>query len=261
MAVATCRRRSASMSRSHSACRIPLDETLQLWFCHIVSTSPSHPLAILPRSSLIQRCQFPHLADLACESANRYPRQLQQAVALLGHLLHVEKVLPSSITLLGDSAGAHLLLSLVLHLSHPNPLVTPLKFSGRLSGAVLVSPWVTMDTSAASMQLNKDKDMLSASSLEYWARNFLGGADYDSWNTPTMAPEEWWGDLLVDDILVLYGHDELLRDDTLIFCERLRVSAYWCSLEHICFSTHAAYRLAMRKQPCWTSPVKPMCTC
>ncbi|KFY73143.1 hypothetical protein V499_06787 [Pseudogymnoascus sp. VKM F-103] len=160
--------------------------------------------------------------NLACESANRYPRQLQQAVALLGHLLHVEKVLPSSITLLGDSAGAHLLLSLVLHLSHPNPLVTPLKFSGRLSGAVLVSPWVTMDTSAASMQLNKDKDVLSASSLEYWAQNFLGGADYDSWNTPTMAPEEWWGDLLVDDILVLYGHDELLRDDTLIFCERLR---------------------------------------
>jgi acetyl esterase/lipase len=198
---------------------------------------------------LIQRCQFHDLADLACESANRYPRQLQQAVALLDHLLHVEKVLPSSITLLGDSAGAHLLLSLVLHLSHPNPLVAPLKFEGRLSGAVLVSPWVTMDTSAASMQLNKDKDLLSATSLEYWARNFLGGADFDSWNTPTMAPEEWWVDLLVDDILVLYGDDELLRDDTSTFCERLRVSAYRCFVQHIYFSTDdATYRLATRKQ-------------
>lgn len=228
MAAATCRRPLASMSRSHSGCRIPLDETLQPWFYHIVSTSPSHLPAILPRSSLIQQCQFHHLADLACESANRYPRQLQQAIALLDHLLHVEKVLPSSITLIGDSAGAHLALSLVLHLSHPNPLVAPLKLAGRLSGAVLVSPWVTTDTSAASMQLNKDKDVLTASSLEYWARNFLGDANYDSWNTPTMAPEEWWGDLLVDDILVLYGDDELLRDDTLVFCDRLRVSACRC---------------------------------
>lgn len=168
---------------------------------------------------------IPHPADLACESANRYPRQLQQAVALLDHLLHVEELQPSSITLLGDSAGAHLVLSLLLHLSHPNPLVAPLKFQGRLSGAVLVSPWVTMDTSAPSMQLNKDKDVLSASSLAYWARNFLGDADLDSWNTPTMAPEEWWGDLLVDDILALYGDDEILHDDTAVFCERLRVSA------------------------------------
>jgi acetyl esterase/lipase len=106
-----------------------------------------------------------------------------------------------------------------------------------------------MDTSAASMQLNKDKDLLSATSLEYWARNFLGGADFDSWNTPTMAPEEWWGDLLVDDILVLYGDDELLRDDTSTFCGRLRVSAYRCIVQHIYFSTDdATYRLAMSKQ-------------
>jgi acetyl esterase/lipase len=172
------------------------------------------------------------LADLACESANHYPRQLQQAVALLDHLLHVEMVLPSSITLVGDSAGAHLALSLLLHLSHPNPLATPLKFAGSLSGAVLVSPWVSLDTSVASMQLNRDKDVLTARSLEYWARNFLGGADLDAWNHPTMAPEEWWRDLLVDDILVLYGDDELLRDDTAVFCERLRVSAWLCSLRH-----------------------------
>ena len=186
---------------------------------------------------------IPQIADLACESANRYPRQLQQAVALLDHLLHVEKVLPSSITLLGDSAGAHLVLSLVLHLSHPNPLVAPLKVAGRLSGAVLISPWVTMDTSAASMQLNKDKDVLSASSLAYWACNFLGGADYDPWNTPTMAPEEWWGDLLVDDILVLYGDDELLRDDTAVFCERLRVSAcpYFCGTFVLALMPHTGW--------------------
>ncbi|KAH8599505.1 Alpha/Beta hydrolase protein [Bisporella sp. PMI_857] len=52
--------------------------------------------------------------DLACEDANHYPRQLQQAVALLDNLLHIQKISPSRITLIGDSAGAHLLISLLL---------------------------------------------------------------------------------------------------------------------------------------------------
>ncbi|KFY47367.1 hypothetical protein V495_01978 [Pseudogymnoascus sp. VKM F-4514 (FW-929)] len=123
--------------------------------------------------------------DLACESANRYPRQLQQAVALLDHLLHVEKSRLAS---------------------EPSK---PTSRTAQIRGQII---W----------RRPRLADLLSATSLEYWARNFLGGADFDSWNTPTMAPEEWWVDLLVDDIVVLYGDDELLRDDTSTFCERLR---------------------------------------
>ena len=142
----------------------------------------------------------------------------------MDHLLHSENISPSAISLIGDSAGAHLLLSLLLHISHPNPLVSPLEVNGHFSNAVLISPWVNMDTSAPSMQANKDKDSLTTEALVYWARNFMGSAASDYWNAPSTIPTEWWGDLPVDEILVLYGDNELLRDDTSVFCERLKVN-------------------------------------
>jgi acetyl esterase/lipase len=160
---------------------------------------------------------------LACEDAHRYPGQLQQAVSLLEHLLHVEKLSPSAITLMGDSAGGHLLLGLLLHLRHPNPLVSPLEIKNQIGGAVLISPWVSMNSSAESMQANQHRDILSVAALAYWARNFLGDSSIDAWNAPLIAPEEWWSDLIVRDILVVYGDDELLRDDISILCERLKV--------------------------------------
>ncbi len=168
------------------------------------------------------------MTDLAAENANPYPHQLRQAVALMGYLLHSEKILPSAITLLGDSAGAHLMLGLMLHLGHPNPLISPLKIEGKFCDAILVSPWVAIDadhTSAEPMQAEKRNDVLSAAALAYWAQNFLAGAALDFWNAPLTAPAEWWRDVPVDDILVTYGDDELIRDDTSKLCERLKVTS------------------------------------
>lgn len=139
------------------------------------------------------------------------------------HILHSEEILPSAITLIGDSAGAHLLLSLILHISHPNPLIPALEVKGNFSNAVLISPWVSMNVTAASMTANKEKDILSTAGLEYWAQNFMGGASPDYWNSPLTAPLEWWDDLPIDDVLLVYGEDELLQDDTITFSEKLTV--------------------------------------
>ena len=163
-------------------------------------------------------------ADLASEHANHYPHQLQQAVLLLDFLVNSEEVPPAKIILIGDSAGAHLLMSLVLHLSHANPLVSPLKIVGQFAGAALISPWVKMNSAAASILVNKDNDTLTAGALEYWAHNFLGAENLDYWNSPLTVPIEWLGNLPITDILILYGDSELLRDDTLTFGERLKVS-------------------------------------
>jgi acetyl esterase/lipase len=137
--------------------------------------------------------------------------------------VQLEKVLPSVITLIGDSAGAHLLLSLILHIANQNPLVSPLELEGKFAGAVLLSPWVAMASIAESMQSNQEKDILSAGALEYWAQNFMGDAAPDPWNTPLIAPDEWWSQIPVHDIAVIYGDDELLRDDTARLCEKLQV--------------------------------------
>ncbi|KAI1869261.1 uncharacterized protein JN550_005891 [Neoarthrinium moseri] len=160
--------------------------------------------------------------DLASEHANHYPRQLQQAVSLLNHLTSSKQIPPGSITLVGDSAGAHLLLSLLLHLKHPNPQVPQVEMNTPLGGAVLVSPWVQLQSSATSLETNKQEDILSTPSLAYWAKNFLGDAAPDAWNSPLTAPLEWWDDLPVKRILVTYGDKELLRDDAGKLCEILR---------------------------------------
>ncbi|KAK2616929.1 hypothetical protein QQS21_000017 [Conoideocrella luteorostrata] len=154
---------------------------------------------------------------LVSEGANQYPCQLQQATSLLNHLLHTENISPSSIILLGDSAGAHLLLSLALHLKHPNPKVSPLNLDGRLAGAVIASPWLNLYSTSESMRTCKKEDILDADALVYWASNFLAGAPSDCWNDPLTAPTEWWSDLPINDILITYGDDELLSDE----CKRL----------------------------------------
>lgn len=167
---------------------------------------------------------FIAIAGLVDENNNQYPRQLRQAVHLIEHLLQEKKLPPSAITLIGDSAGAHLTLGLFLHVRHPNPLVPPLDLKeDSFSGAVLVSPWVVLISSAKSLQENRYKDVLDAGALTNWAKNFLIGVDADPWNAPMSAPADWWSDLPVGDILVVYGEDEMLRDDIADFCEILKV--------------------------------------
>ena len=157
---------------------------------------------------------------LASETGNHYPRQLQQAVALMEYLLHSQSVQPSAITLIGDSAGGHLALSLLLHLAHPNPLVSPLPIQGHLSGAALLSPWVVHTSpESKSMKENEDKDLLSAAALDYWTRNFMGDSAPDHWNSILTAPTEWWADLPAEDILITYGDNEVLRDSASELCD------------------------------------------
>jgi acetyl esterase/lipase len=146
---------------------------------------------------------------------------LQQAVWLIEHLRSDGFGL-SAITLLGDSAGAHLLLSLLFHLSHPDPRVSPFTLDQRFSGAVLVSPWINLSTTSASLQSNADKDVLEAAALTYWAKNFLGSEQPSPWNNQLAAAAEWWHSLPVDNILVTYGDNEMLRDDISVLCDALK---------------------------------------
>ncbi|KAH6886749.1 Alpha/Beta hydrolase protein [Thelonectria olida] len=168
-------------------------------------------------------CAFVLQYALASETGNHYPRQLQQAVSLMEYLLHSQSVQPSNITLIGDSAGGHLALSLLLHLAHPNPRVSPLAMEGRLSGVALISPWaVNASPEYESMKSNEDKDILSTASLNYWTRNFMGDSMPDHWNSLLTTPAEWWADLPVEDILIMYGDNEVLRDGISELCNAIQ---------------------------------------
>lgn len=162
--------------------------------------------------------------SLVTETANQYPLQLQQAVSLLAHLIHAEGVAPSAMTLVGDSAGGHLLLGLALHLRHPNPRVPPLSFKGRFAGAAVVSPWLNLHADPEDMAVCERQDVIERRAVKRWAANWLCGAPSDCWNDPLTAPADWWADVPIDGVFLAYGEDELLRDGCAALAEVLKTA-------------------------------------
>jgi len=160
-----------------------------------------------------------------------YPRQLQQASALLNHVITKLSISPKNIILTGDSAGGNLILALLSHISHPHPSTTvpiqPLSLSEPFRGAVLISPWTDFSNSAPSYRTNAYKDIIDPRAVRQWADAFIGEAypyptKSDYYNQPITAPESWWDGLKVQEILVLAGEQEVLVDSIKEFEGKLR---------------------------------------
>ncbi|KAL8999923.1 MAG: hypothetical protein Q9169_001329 [Polycauliona sp. 2 TL-2023] len=116
----------------------------------------------------------------------RYPVQLEQTLAGYDHVCSIVKD-PSRVCLAGDSAGATLQLSLLLHMSK---LSEPGK--RRPGFAVLISPWATLVTPK-----NRDtpSDYLNADSLHLYGRQFAG--TQANLKDPLVSPgvckdRDWW---------------------------------------------------------------------
>ncbi|PLB52837.1 alpha/beta-hydrolase [Aspergillus steynii IBT 23096] len=177
-------------------------------------------------------------------STARYPRQLQQASSLLSYLVQTKAVASSNIILTGDSAGGHLLLSLLSHIIHPHPEVPPITLPPEtvFLGAALLSPWVTFDTeSSDSIKRNRAKDVLHIPSLELWSARFTGTAPRDNYIDPLRAPPEWWVGLPIRDILIVSGADEIFVDDIDVFARKL--SAVHPTVSHFSASGEAHIQL------------------
>ena len=141
-----------------------------------------------------------------------YPRQLQQAASLLNHVLNKLEILPQNILLTGDSAGANLALSLLSHISHPHPsnTIPQVQLSAPLRGAVLISPWISFDTSTPSFTSNKYKDCIGPIAAKQWSSAFMDcpwphTEKSDYYNQGITAPESWWEGLKVEEVLIVAG--------------------------------------------------------
>jgi acetyl esterase/lipase len=108
-------------------------------------------------------------------------------------------------------------------MAHPHPDVPKIEATENFRGAALLSPWVTFDVSAPAMKMNRYKDCLADSVLQYWGDQFMGEAKADPYNQPLTASSDWWSTLTVDEILVVAGSDELLIDDIREFAKKLEV--------------------------------------
>ncbi|KAG9694164.1 alpha/beta hydrolase fold protein, partial [Aureobasidium melanogenum] len=160
------------------------------------------------------------LSDLTAESP--YPRQLEQAVAALRYLLETMGKSPQQIIIAGDSAGGNLSLGLISHLTHPHPNIDPIDLgSESLKGLGLISPWVTFAQDADAWKRNAYKDCLTPVAAARWTNEFLKQAPQDNYNAPLTAPESWWADIPVDEVLVTGGEDEVLVDDIAAMIKKL----------------------------------------
>lgn len=155
-----------------------------------------------------------------------YPTQLRQAVEGLRYILDETKRLPSSVILGGDSAGANLVMAVLLHLSHPHPEIEPLDLEPgqKLAGAFACAPWVSFSMDWPSIQNNKHKDIIHIECLRTWAAAYLNGKQPDNWSEPMLAPTEWWKDVMADHVLFVAGTDEVLISGIEMFVKKFKVS-------------------------------------
>ncbi|KAK5663904.1 hypothetical protein OQA88_115 [Cercophora sp. LCS_1] len=143
-----------------------------------------------------------------------YPTQLHEAKAAYRHVLEVAGD-PSIVCISGDSAGAMLALSLLLHLADE-------RFDGADGGrplpkpalATLISPWVTL---VSDRENTTESDYLDVHQLNKYGRLFAG--DSISEMDPLVSPGcckdiSWWKRASpLRGIFITYGNDEILAPD------------------------------------------------
>lgn len=157
-----------------------------------------------------------------------YPTQFQQAIDALSYVLHDLERDAQDVIITGDSAGANICVAILSHLLHPSPDVTRLQVKGKLRGVVLISPWLSFDTSWPSMTHNAEKDIDKKEALESWAKQYLNGKASDNYAEAILAPIEWWRGSQAERVLVVAGSDEVFIDSIKAWVENFRVSIEPC---------------------------------
>lgn len=153
-----------------------------------------------------------------------YPTQLQQAAGALTYVLEHLGRDPEDVIIAGDSAGANLCVGLISHLSHPSADLPRLKIDNHLLGMILISPWLSFDTSWPSMTKNAKRDIDAIEPLEKWARSYVNGKASTSYIEAVTASMSWWTGAHVKQTVVLAGADEVFIDSTRAWTETFKVS-------------------------------------
>lgn len=138
-----------------------------------------------------------------------YPTQLRQALAGYRYLLSVVED-PTRVCVAGDSAGATLILSLLLCIADLS------EFTGRLPGfAVMISPWVVI---VSDGKRDTASDYLNSKSLHMYGYRYIGSRDSinDALASPGQCRDQsiWRKASPAKGWLFLYGSDEVLGPET-----------------------------------------------
>ena len=171
------------------------------------------------------------ILDYTLTTQSPWPAQLQSAIAGTNFLLNDYR--PSRIILGGDSAGGHLVLSLLSHILQPEASpcsASPVTLTEPFAGAFLMSPWVTPATSAPSYTRLAKRDHLTVGRVDRFTdflvawdkRPSLAEMEKDPFLSPLTAPQ-WWGDLgsVVRKLQIAVGTWEIFFDDNVAMARHL----------------------------------------
>ncbi|PLB48549.1 lipase/thioesterase family protein [Aspergillus steynii IBT 23096] len=140
-----------------------------------------------------------------------YPTQLRQAVEAVRYVLDQDYA-PAQILLGGDSAGGNLVGGVLSHLAHTHPAIAPvlLPNDAPLAGAVMIAPWVSMNTDYTGEEIDSRGDLITPAVAGPWASAYLGTATRDFYTDLSTAPTEWYAKFPVEKVLVCAGGSEIL---------------------------------------------------
>jgi acetyl esterase/lipase len=114
--------------------------------------------------------------DYTLVPESRYPEQLQQVALAYAYLLSTTSA--NNIVMAGDSAGASLILSFLLHIAKLCPDLDPP--TGPIpppASIVLISPWCRVDSGhLRSPSILLDEDFLDTEMLDEYARLYTGSS-------------------------------------------------------------------------------------
>lgn len=122
----------------------------------------------------------------------------------------------------GDSAGGNLALALASHILHPCPDVPPLKLESPLAGLLLISPWVSFESTSPSFEKNKDYDIFTKHHMHTLAKDYVFDNERNNWSEPIRAEVSWWKGLPTRKVLNVFGESEVFRDDINEFGQTLK---------------------------------------
>ncbi|PGH16525.1 hypothetical protein AJ79_01630 [Helicocarpus griseus UAMH5409] len=140
-----------------------------------------------------------------------YPTQIRQAVECLRYILKKTGRKPANVFLGGDSAGGNLVGAVLSHITHPHSQIDKVDVSGNLGGAVLISPWTSMDSDYPPDQvIDSQGDLITEAVGKPWGGAYLGTTKRDNYTDLSLAPPEWYNDFKVNSVLISAGQNEIL---------------------------------------------------
>ncbi|OJK02611.1 hypothetical protein ASPACDRAFT_57615 [Aspergillus aculeatus ATCC 16872] len=141
----------------------------------------------------------------------------------------------------GDSAGGHLSLSVLSALMHPYPHTpsaattapssTVGDHSSRFRGCFLISPLLSLDLTTPSYRQRFSVDVLSPYVVRTFGKYLVDQTPWHGeisqgkgWGMALDVPGKWWDNLglVVDELLVTAGREEIFRDHVGQFIQLIR---------------------------------------